>query len=110
MDISSYKRSVEQQVVEIIATAIEQGTLQEADLPQIADYVLPHIAKVKNFDQIIGFLAALSMKWPIFSSIAVQEEAKLRSHLEKQVAQNVLQLISKNQTQQAIQLARSYIK
>lgn len=110
MTIADYKRQIEVQVVDTIVQSLEEGKLSEDDLRSISDYILPRVKKIQNHDQIIGFLAELSVRWPVFSPIASQEEGKLKRHIETHVAKNVLQLIHKDQLEQAINLARSYIK
>ncbi len=108
--MDNYKRQIEQQLVEIIASSLTNGSLTEEDLPTIANFAIPNVKQIKNHDQIIGFLSELSIKWPVFGSIALQEEGKLKRHIEAHVAQNVLNLIHHNQVKQAVALANSYIK
>jgi hypothetical protein len=110
MTLADYKKQVEIQVVDTIVAGLEQGKLTEADLKEISKYILPRVSKIKTHDQIIGFLAELSLKWPIFAPIALQEEGKLKTHVEKHIAANMVNLIRQDQLAQAIALAKSYIK
>lgn len=102
-----YKEAIEQKIVDAITKALEEGKLTEPQLPEISNYVLTSIDKIATHDQLIGFLSHLSLKWPIFQSIAVQEEGKLKQIVETNVAKDVLRLISKGDTKQAINLAQS---
>lgn len=107
---AQYKQNIEQQIVDTIAKAVEEQKLIETQLPEISEYVLSKIDQITTHDQLIGFLSHLSLKWPVFQNIAVQEEGKLQKVVESKVAEDVLRLISKGQTNQAIALAQSISK
>lgn len=85
----------------------EKKMLNDDDIKKIARLVLEHIDRIKNHDEIIGFLGKLSLKWPLFTTLAQSEEGKLKSAIEKKTAMEVLKLISNNEIGNAIKLAHS---
>lgn len=104
---AQYKEAIEQKIVDAIAKGLEENLLTESQLPEISNFVLSHIDNITTHDQLIGFLSHLSLKWSVFKNIAVEEEGKLQKKVESKVAEDVLRLISKGQTNQAIDLAQS---
>lgn len=100
---------LEKLIVEKMVEGLKTDQLKEPDLPKIASFVLKRIERINNQDQLVGFLSQLSLKWPIFTSLAKFEEAKLQRVVETKIAGEVLQLIRSNQINNAIQLAKSYI-
>lgn len=105
-----YRQAIEQKLVEAIATGVEQGQVQESQLPEISNYILSHLDKITTHDQLIGILSHLALKWPVFRIIATEEEGKLKQVVEKNVAKDVLRLINKGHTKQAVSLAQKITK
>ncbi len=104
--MDSYKKKVEQEIVNTIIKGLKENTLTEVDSHRIATFVLEGVDKISNHNELIGFLSLLSIRWPIFSPIAQMEEGKLKRVVEKKTAQDVLKLISQNQIGSAIKLAQ----
>jgi hypothetical protein len=100
------KAYIEEKIVQKMITATRNGSLSEEDLSTISEYVLKHLDPVQTHDQLIGFLHTLSLKWPIFSHIAIEEEGKVRKNIEQRVTGNILLLIKQGKFNEAVTLAK----
>lgn len=105
----TYKKHVESTLVDLMIDAYEKKQLTDKDIKAIAREVLKYMDRIKNHDEIIGFLSELSLRWPLFSPLAQIEEAKLKQAIEKKTALQVLKLISQNEIDSAIKLAHTVI-
>jgi hypothetical protein len=103
----TYKTNIEQRIVDAIADALEAGKIQEKDLPPLSTYILAQMDRITTHDQLIGFLSHLSLRWPVFHHIAIEEEGKLKKVVETKVAQDMVRLINQGDTNQAVNLAES---
>ncbi len=101
------KEDIERQTLEIIAKALENDELTEAELPEISKYILGRIDKIENSDQLVTFLKDLSEIWPIFKSILDIEKGKVRSSMEKKAISDISTLTHNGNIEEAITMAKS---
>lgn len=107
MDITQdHKNEIEKKIVETIALSLENNTLQQNELSDIASFVLDRMDQVKNHEELILFLSELSSKWPIFGQIEAIEKGEVKEQKEEQAFQNVLDLAKSGKIDEAVNLAK----
>ena len=108
MDVTAdHKIEIERKILKEIINALENNKVTEAELPNIADFVITHIDPVQNHDQMIKFLDELSAKWPFFESLEQLERGEVTEAKEDRVEQEVLNLAKSGKVTEAINLAKT---
>ena len=108
MDVTAqHKTEIERKILKEIINALENEKLTEAELPDIADFVITHIDPVQNHEQMIKFLDELSAKWPFFDNIEQLERGEVTEAKEDQVEQKVLEMAKSGRVDEAINLAKT---
>lgn len=102
-----HKNEIERKIVEAIIAGLENKSLLESQLSEIADFVLQRIDAVKNQDELLAFLADLSSKWSIFNNVKLTEEGEVKAEAENEVAKGVLDLAKSGKIDDAIDLAKT---
>lgn len=105
--LSEKKKKLEEKIVEIMITALEQDKISENDMSEISRYVLDNIDPAKTEQEVQAFLHKLSERWEIFKSLVILEEAELQEKIEAEVAEGVLVLLEHGKIDNAIKLAQS---
>ena len=108
MDVTTqHKTEIERKILKEIINALENEKITEAELPDIADFVISHIDPVQNHDQMIKFLDELSQKWPFFESLEQLERGEVFEAHEDKIEQEVLNLAKSGKVTEAINLAKT---
>lgn len=102
-----HKLHVETSIVNTIADALEKGSVETSDLPDISDFVLARIDAVKTEDELAEFLTELTAQWSFFQPILDIELGRVKSQLEKKIAHDVLKLANSGNIEEAIRLAKT---
>jgi len=95
--------SFQKKIVHIMANQLEMGKVTEADLSEIAEYVLAQTDEIDSYDHLVLFLKNLSNKWPIFHDLYILEEEKLKNAGEEQKVVKALELMKEGRIDEAIQ-------
>lgn len=103
----AHKTEIERRILKEIINALENEKIAEAELPDIADFVITHIDPVQNHDQMIKFLDELSLKWTFFRTLAQLERNEVSEAKEDQVEEQVLKLAKSGNVTEAINLAKT---
>lgn len=106
-DLQKYKYKVEKDLVDRSLIEYEAGKITDNDLKAIASYVLNSLKNVKTKEDLVNFLRALSVKWPMFSGIASIEEGNYKDLVEDDVYSGVLALAENGKIEEAIKLSRT---
>lgn len=109
-DFKKYLDKIQVDILEDIASGLEQGILKEEELPSIADFVLSKIDNIKNHYELDTFLTGLSSKWPIFSNINKIQQGEVREAEDKEETQGILTLLKHGKIEQALNLAKHATK
>ena len=108
MDVTeAHKTEVERKILEAEIDALENDQLSEAELPEIADFVLARIDQIHDHDQLVKFLDELSAKWSFFDNIEQLERGEVTEAKEDRVEQEVLELVKSGKVNEAINLAKT---
>ena len=108
MEVSAeHKTEIEKKILKEIINALENDKVTEAELPDIADFVITHIDAAQNHEQMIKFLDELSQKWPFFEGLEQIERGEVTEAKEDQVEQEVLNLAKSGKVTEAINLAKT---
>lgn len=102
----NHKDEMEKKLVECIVLALENNSLQESELPQIANLILDKIDNIKTQTELISLLEELSSRWPIFKNIELLENGELKEQKENVAIQDVLELAKSGKIDDAIDLAK----
>lgn len=102
-----HKEEIEKKIIEGIIDALENDKVAEAELPEVADFVLARIDQIQNHDQLVKFLDELSAKWPFFEGLEQIERGEVTEAKEDQVEQEVLKLAKSGKVNEAINLAKT---
>ena len=104
---AAHKTEIERKILKEIINALENEKVTEAELPDIADFVITHIDTVQSHEQMIKFLDDLSKKWPFFEGLEQIERGEVTEAKEDQVEQEVLNLAKSGKVTEAINLAKT---
>lgn len=69
MDISAQKEDVKRKLIQKIIASLENGTLNEAELPLIGDFVLKNMPTVRSQADLDIFLDDFNKYWPVLSNL-----------------------------------------
>lgn len=101
-----YKEKIEKYLLDTIVVCLDKGTLKEADLAQVADFVLERIDLVNNQEELIQFLNDLSAKWPVFDDIKELTKGEVKEVREDKAETTVLDAAREGDVEEAINLAK----
>lgn len=104
------KERVEREVLEIMATALENEQLTVDDPPEISYFLLERINTIKNMTELIGLLQEMTDKWPIFSVLLEQTRGQMQDKVDDEVADGVEMLIKQGKLERALALVKSITK
>lgn len=77
------KKQIEKMIVNTSIDALEAGAIQEAELQEIAKFVLLKIDAIKTEAELVVFLEELAVKWKFFLPIERFLEGEIK-HEEEQ--------------------------
>ena len=108
MQISQeYKAHLEKNIVEGIAYGVENQTIQQNELADIARFVLDHIDVITTQEELKQFLADLTAKWPSLEHVALVARRDLDQQEDMQAADHVTDLLKEGQLDEALTAAKS---
>lgn len=104
-DLEKRRAEIEEKIVGLIASSLENGSLDEDELSTVSNFVLERIDRIKNQKELIDFVSDLSQKWPVFKSIELIERGEIQEKVEDEATDDVSNLLKKGQIDEAIDLA-----
>jgi len=91
-----------------MSDAMENGTIREVELHEIADFVLPIILSAKNEFEIPGIFEALAIRWPFFSNARDLSLGYRNEREEKEILDGATLLIREGKINEALSLAKQH--
>lgn len=111
MDINTdHRNDIIKRLTRDLLDAMEKNQVTEADLPQIADFILEKVDKAQNHELLIKLIDELSQKWSFFEKVEQLERGEVKEHTEDKAEKDVLMLVKSGRTEEAINLAKSVMK
>ena len=99
------KEKIEGEIVEMIAEALQKNVITTEDTAKIADFVLTKIKNVNSHEELLGFLAELSHKWPLFQTILDIEKGEIEMQRDRQKLSEISEHLKNGDVDSAIQSA-----
>lgn len=103
----TYKNKIGERVTRRLAEALGDGEVSQEEAGKISSYILDNIDKVEDNVGLVDFLAGLSQKWPIFSSILIENQAESTKEKEQEAVGQVSALVKENKIDEAIRVAET---
>lgn len=105
-----HREEIVQRLTRDLVEEMEKNGVSEADLPQIADFILEKIDKAQNHNELIALLDELSQKWPFFETVEQLERGEVKELIEDKVEKDLLTLAKAGRAEDVIRLAKSVMK
>lgn len=104
-------QDIKEEILNLIADqlpiGLEDGSIKEEELEQIAGFVLDKIENIQTEEELREFFKELAEKWPAFTKLKVIEVSKITKRIEDQAALDVLKLAREGKIDEAMSLAKS---
>lgn len=100
------KQELEQKIVDIITSSLEQKKVTEDELSPISTYVLNNIDTIKDREGLLYFLEQLSARWAIFDDLYELEKGGDKKKEDDQAVKNIEGLIESGNLDQALAVAK----
>ena len=101
---------LQQEIADILIHDIEKGKITEGDGEKVAGIVLEKIQNVKNEADLERFMDELGTIYDGFGNLQAIVHGKMQKHIEDKVANQILQLVKKGATKQAVDLAKQQME
>ncbi len=69
--------SLKRQLVECMATALEQGTMEAEDSKKSAQFILDNIVPNLSEQQVVTILTTMAAQWPAFESALKEHQSQV---------------------------------
>lgn len=110
MDLQQHKEEVIRLIVEVALDRLEKGQLTQAQMPEIANFVLTNVDRATDHHQIVKVALDLASRYPIFKNVAEIESGEERKFIESSTAQTMAQMIKEGKVQDALNLSKTVIQ
>jgi hypothetical protein len=105
--LQTKRKELEERIVQIILDEIEKNTLTIDQAKEITGFWLSRISTLTTEESLTNFVDELAAKWPIFNTLVMIEQNKIRRGEEEKVAENVVSLVRDGKIEEAVSLAKS---
>ena len=106
---ADHKKNLERMIIDTMTNSLEKQKLAESELQTISKFVLEHIDRINNHQQLVSFVDQLSAKWPIFLTIDQIERGEEKKFTETEAAKTMLNLIKNGKSNEALIFSRKLI-
>lgn len=108
MDITKdYITQVERQLLHVMVSAVENGTLTLDQAIDAAKEIIAQVEPASTHPALVSALIILSEQWPPFAQVANVEMARVIEGQKKAVVKNALSLAEKGDIDKALAVAKS---
>jgi hypothetical protein len=98
--------AIQKKIVHIMANQLEQGKVTEAEMSEIAEFVLERSDGLTEMDQLILLLKHLSERWPMFHDLYIIEAGRIKEAEAEQKINDALNLTREGKIDEALQVAK----
>jgi|SRR3989344_7639653 len=94
---SDYKNKVGKELTIQLAVSLRDGKISNAEMSEIAAFVLEKINNVNTTEELSAFLDELGKKWPLFENLTLMEKKGIMENEDQKKVEELSTLIKNNQ-------------
>jgi hypothetical protein len=108
MDLSEeHLLNIKRQIVEIIASGLEDNKITEDEFVTLSDFVIEKVANVKTHDDLLVFLRELTHRWTMFSFLLKIEDGMVKRIEDQKKAEQITELTKLGQYDEALNIVNN---